>query len=295
MANVGASTAPIQAVKLVGASTAPIQAVKLASGDDSWPPKDPYSTQPIPADHAIFATGELSAVSALLGIPLKVTKLRPSLLRNRYKHKGGPPRYSTKPVDEFFDNAMAGKLMVCCTIDDTRTLPFATLPEWQGRIGDVLVARADETPLYPHHVNTMLSFIAKVDCSDRHDLSIEMKAKGREVTEQDMIDKLLPAAFHEYYMELRETWISEDTGSEEASWLWEPSPFTDDSKPNDPGPLGTGDDRSDRIGEDFEAGRYLLEAGHISPRTEPRGALRLRRGLEALRLAEPKVETVLNK
>ncbi|KAK5125981.1 hypothetical protein LTR85_011336 [Meristemomyces frigidus] len=277
------------------AGSEPVRAVKLASSGEFVPSKDQYSTLTIPSDHEIFRTGELSAVSVLVGMPLLITMFRPLLLRKTYKLKHAPNQYSAKTIDNFYENTTAGRLMMVCSAEDTRSLAFATPHGWQGRIGTMLVARADKAPLYPHHIKVMLDFIASVDCNEREQLKAAVEAQGGTMPDKDVLDMLTPAAFRRYYMERRDTWHLEDKGSEEALWAWEPAPFTDDTKLNSPRPFGSDEDKSDSGEEDFEAGRYLLEAGPIPPRTEPRGTLRLRRGLAALRLAEPKVEVVETK
>lgn len=288
-----------------GVDSVSVQAVKIASSGEF---EHQYCIYNIPADRDIFTKGELSPVSKLIGIPLLIAPFRPSLLRKTYKRKHAPDQYSHKVVDEFCDNTTAGKLMICCDADEARTLPFATPQEWQGKIGTMLVARADREPLYPHHIMAMLGFVAKVDCFDREQLAAEMKANGHNTTEKHVIDRLTSTAFQEYYAELRDSWKADTKNPEEASWLKEPSPFFESAETPAQHPHTPEDDKTASIkgpesasvheqksapteGE-LQPSTYQLEAGPTLPGSDPRGTLRLRRGLEALVLGAPKPESM---
>lgn len=267
--------------------TALVQAVKIGGSGESVPPKEGYSTYAIPSDHEVFETGTLSPVSVLIGMPLVVTRFRPSILRKTYARTHLPVQYSRKTIDDFYDNTTAGKLMICA-IEGARSLPFATPPEWQAKVGTVLVARADKTPLYPHHIKVMLDFMAKAGCYDQQHPTTAMQTPDSAIAKKDIIEILTPAAFRAYYMERRAAWHFKARDSKEACWSWEPSPFIEAeaevSRVSD-------EDKSDSGEEDFEAGRCLLEAGDmVLPCADLKGALRLRRGLGALRLGDPKPE-----
>lgn len=204
-----------------------IQAVKVAGGGDHFCPEQQHTIISIPSDHAIFDAGESSAVSKLVGVPLLIMSFRPSLLKKRYALKHLPDQYSDALVGNYYENGTAAKLMMRCATDQPRVPQFTAPREWQGRVGAVLVARADKAPLYPHHIEVMLCFVARVDCYERDEMKVGFGAEGRIVTDTDVIGKLTACGFRDYYAEvrIRSSWQADDAEPEEAAWLNGPAPF----------------------------------------------------------------------
>lgn len=104
-------------------------------------------------EHDIYTHGELSQVSVLLGVPLLLMKLRPSLLENRprarQQTKSGV-RYGYTQEGDFFPNTTAMYLMGGNA--DTAHL-------WNDRTGSILIARQDGKPLPIAHISVLVDFL----------------------------------------------------------------------------------------------------------------------------------------
>ncbi|KAF7197817.1 hypothetical protein HII31_00906 [Pseudocercospora fuligena] len=131
-----------------------VSAVRVACTGEAKNAVKEYEIYSILAIHGIFSNGAVSPLSAMVGCPLVLLKLRPSLLMP----KGDPikvgRKYSSKLEDDFHPNPVASTLMV--------ELPSLCPPEdWKDHVGSVLIARADRKPLHMLHLSVLLGF-AKV-------------------------------------------------------------------------------------------------------------------------------------
>lgn len=112
----------------------------------------------IPDTHAVFLDGELSQFSTLLGIPLLVIKLRPSMLQLPERRRTDPDSpemtkphhmYGYQEAGRYFPNHVAGAFMAG-NVDGQH---------WNANVGSVLFARADMKPLETSHLHVMLGLL----------------------------------------------------------------------------------------------------------------------------------------
>lgn len=116
----------------------------------------------IPDTHEVFTHGELSQFSALMGIPLLVLVVRPSMLqakRRRYNERDSPIRsqpahmYGYKEADKYYPNHVAAAFMAG-NADGQEY--------WSATVGAVLFARTDKQPLETSHLHVMLGLLNEV-------------------------------------------------------------------------------------------------------------------------------------
>lgn len=119
-------------------SKVPALRVACAGEEQAGLKHQPVTTYNLPLDHELFTQGQLSVPSQALGMPLLITKLRPSMVQPRPSkrqaaHKYPGPKFSSADDAAYFPNPAAEILMA-----DSN---------WYGNAGSVLIARADKLPL----------------------------------------------------------------------------------------------------------------------------------------------------
>ncbi|CAK1357451.1 uncharacterized protein RHO25_008426 [Cercospora beticola] len=167
----------------------PIRVVRVAcSGEVSVRHvKEGFDSQNAHELHPVFTQGQLSPVSELMGVPLLLMKVRPSLLRPKDSGEA-PLQYGTEMVGEYYSNSLATRLMMRCYESADGKKSIAPLPDWKDSIGMVLVARTDRKILHPTHVKLMAAFL---------DLIFHEEYGPRD--EEDMKKRLKPVNFQNFY------------------------------------------------------------------------------------------------
>lgn len=134
-----------------------VSAIRVACAGEARDAIKEYQIYSILDTHEIFEKGETSQLSALVGCPLVLLKLRPSLLENVVPRKVQKERikpgkqYSHQITDRFYPNIVASTLMV--------ELPaLAPAAGWKERVGSVLIARKDKGPLHMLHLSVLVGF-----------------------------------------------------------------------------------------------------------------------------------------
>ncbi|EME82639.1 uncharacterized protein MYCFIDRAFT_80274 [Pseudocercospora fijiensis CIRAD86] len=164
-------------------ATERVSAVRIACQGEAPDAIKEYQIYSILPTHDIFKQGEISPLSQLVGCPILVMKLRPSLLVPRPVKKDAlikPGRqYSNKAEDRFFENPVASMLMA--------EMPSLHTPTaWNARVGSVLMARVDKQPLHPLHLTILIAF--------------NQAAKSQSDLSQTPFEQLLiPEYFQQYY------------------------------------------------------------------------------------------------
>ena len=136
-----------------------VQVLRIACNEETRNPQhkiQPYVYYNVKPDHAVFTDGEVSPVSELLGVPLNVLMLRPSLKRG---DEPRPTSWNQKAIwknplvgPQYYGNDTAATLMM-----DIKT--GATPRQWSDDVGCVLIARKDGKDLDQAHVEKLLSII----------------------------------------------------------------------------------------------------------------------------------------
>lgn len=223
-----------------------IAAVKYACDGEVTEPFEiaPHTVYNLQPSAPIFQSGELSELSVLIGMPLVIDKLRPSLLEVYHNIELGPggrrpmyvpppehkPKkketttrqtayasYDSKPNANYFPNSTAAMLMVVCS-DNKSTPLFCPPTEWILKVGSVLIARQDKVPLHPVHIEILQLFITAV-----HDHLIE-RSQGQRLTAQTIADNVTPELWRAYWHMVVEHWIKIGHGPKLAGV---PTPFED--------------------------------------------------------------------
>ena len=100
-----------------------------------------YNLKP---DHPVFTDGDISQVSELLGQPLRVLMIRPSVKR------GKPPPPDSWDQKQKWKNPLQGPEYYKNEISETLMMDLKTggIPwKWSDNVGCVLIAREDRQPL----------------------------------------------------------------------------------------------------------------------------------------------------
>lgn len=197
-----------------------VAAVKYAcngeiAGEFEIPAYKVYNLQPT---HDIFEKGEVSELSRLIGMPLVLERLRPSLLKvyhavtygpggrrpqmpwkggRKVKASGGNARktayasYDYKPEADYFPNDTAAKLMIACSEGKGAAL---LLPpsKWIDKVGSVLIARQDKVLLHPMHIEIFKAFITAI----YQELTVPEKGQ---VTAGAIAALVTPEMWHAYW------------------------------------------------------------------------------------------------
>lgn len=214
---------PSHSLTLLATMTVTIPSVKYAcNGEAAREFEIPaYKTYNLKPTHDIFQHGEVSELSHLIGMPLVIQQLRPSLLQvfrtvrsgpggrhpemaggGNVKGKGGHERdgevktayasYDSKDGADYFPNDTAAHLMIVCSSTTTAPL-FCPPAKWTDKVGSVLIARHDMVPLHPMHIEILKSFIAAV-----HEVLTE-ESQGQGFTAEAIAEKLTPGMWRAYW------------------------------------------------------------------------------------------------
>jgi (2Fe-2S) ferredoxin len=197
-----------------------IMAIRLACEEER---RRKYSTKKleiykIPPTHRIFNEGELSPVSALLGFPVLVLKLRPSIRLPRAKRPELIAReklaYGSAIDGDYFENPEVTKVMTSCDPTNGQD-PTAPLAGWAERVGCVLMVRVDGKPLAEVDFEAMQSF---VDAA---------RERGLPTNEEELYT-LLSSAYLSMYYEHAKQFFTEVVPSQEMTTA---SPLSEAEKP----------------------------------------------------------------
>lgn len=203
-----------------------VQAIRVACDGEAQSkqiqtkPLDLYQLQP---SDDIFIVGQLSHISKLLGIPLRIRKLRPSLLVPRGRRfrvgvdkENRDPRsmkmanmFGSRADGQYHPNATASMLLVDCSSEKF----FETPIEWLNNVGCVIIAREDRQPLHPAHLTAIIGFIN----SYYH--------HGLLQNEAQLTQMITPNEFKGYYYYAME---EASKGNGDPDILNTPRPFADD-------------------------------------------------------------------
>ncbi|KAK5693127.1 hypothetical protein LTR97_010603 [Elasticomyces elasticus] len=171
-------------------------------------------------DHDVFHEGELCPVSKLIGMPLLISKVRPSL-----DYAATQDTYQYSLPETHHRNSLVAKLMICCDLGDGTiehdieiNALCQTFERWKNA-GSVIVVRQDRKELYPHHSKLLLKFIAFVT----REVTIREISSGHEYTPKDAIKICTPGDWKDFYMTERRYW--KQSPADMASVLSLPSPF----------------------------------------------------------------------
>ncbi|KAK4504193.1 hypothetical protein PRZ48_005109 [Zasmidium cellare] len=135
----------------------------------------------------IYTKGELSQFSVLVGIPLLICTVRPSMLRPPKRRPiyddGEKPmtaanKYGYKDVDRYFPNEVAGAIMAGNVDGQER---------WTNKVGAVLFARADKQALETSHIHVLLGLLN------------EATNTANTVSVDEALAMLTPESFKTYY------------------------------------------------------------------------------------------------
>lgn len=199
--------------------TVTIAAVKYACDGEAV--KEPHKVYNLQPSHNIFQRGELSELSALIGMPLVLEQLRPSLVQTFHSVRGSvlpgdskkkkkkkksehePPvegerpmasyfMYGSKDGANYFPNDTAARLMVVCSNSGSTPL-FLPPSKWINKVGSVLIARQDMVPLHPMHIEILKSFITAV-----HENLVE-QSQGKGLTAKAITDTVTPQMWQAYW------------------------------------------------------------------------------------------------
>lgn len=205
--------APVKAILARSVGEETFQREHLSNGGD-------LITEELSATHGIFTRGILCPASARIGIPLLVQKLSDSdefcLAQSMVDGFSHEDFLSGKDKNKNVDWLMVN---VTEKHDTEYGSTFETVLGWANMTGNVLIARADKKPLYPHHVKVLVRFIRMIVLSNR-------RIYGGEVYEgvdEDIREMITPGYFKEYYVQQRVEWEKDMRGMGDLSEL--PSPW----------------------------------------------------------------------
>ena len=192
------------------------QALRLACNGELAIGAPQYKAFSVTLDHRVFKHGDFCPVSYLVGMPLLLSRARPSL-----EYSADRDRFGVKPDKRHFRNEVAQSLMFSCDLRDRA--PFEPLRDWANP-GIVTIFRADGRPLYQHHVEVLLGFLHEVFQRNRDVAMLE----GVEYTPDVALEFLTPGDFRDFYMREKEFWIARNGGLlDRAKLLLLPDPFED--------------------------------------------------------------------
>jgi hypothetical protein len=177
-----------------------VQAIRVACDEESQKHFKTIANQAyqLPTTHDIFTKGELSELSVLVGMPLLILKLRPSLLRQIRSDKFC---WGYGVDGDFFPNTTAAQLMARCTGATATTPLLHPPPAWNQHVGSILIVRQDGKPLYAAHMHLMIAFLTAI------------VHQGGELNEQSLAVSLTPTCFGQYYDQLSQSLASSNTTS----------------------------------------------------------------------------------
>ena len=224
-----------------------VKCVRIATTEEVKGKSKEHETYDLLRDHDVFINGELCPVSQLVGMPLFVTRLRPSLrftsaktgnnTRNSRRKSTRPLTYGYDTDGDYYPNRIVSNLMISCNVttadgQDSDAVPQLTTPlPWSGNVGSVILARADGKDLYPHHVQVLLDFIVQVTQTDHTAAEKHFGASGAAHTPEDIIEAFALGYFHEFYLMRSGSWKEADEtleskrNEEELALLKPRSPF----------------------------------------------------------------------
>ena len=166
---------------------------------------DELTTCDVAPNHYIFAIGQISPISKLIGIPTLVCKLPPKA--HWPKFVGGSKR---KRGLNGLSNPIARDLMWVCHptsgVEHKRDIEWLQSQNmWSRSPGSVVVIRADGKPLFPHQVEVLLEFLARME-----------ETYPEPDDNVDILAGFMPGDFKDYYMD--------------AYYCWKPTPWTQPAK-----------------------------------------------------------------
>lgn len=180
------------------------------------------TTYDIPTNHEIYDIGDLCPVSQLIGMPLLVYKVTPTVLP---ASRQAGIRYQFSP--RLYPNHTAQKLMIDCDAELAHRQSGELLKPtegWKDTVGNVIVVRKDRKPLYAHHVRVLLDFMDKVIYLGTEVRPGRRRMSSNTASPLDIIAQLTPGEFKDFYMTERYYWQSEPYGPSNRASL--PSPWT---------------------------------------------------------------------
>ncbi|USW53651.1 hypothetical protein Slin15195_G069700 [Septoria linicola] len=187
-----------------------IAAIRLACEEER---RRKYSTKKleiykIPLTHRIIDEGEISPVSAMLGVPIAVLKLRPSMRLPRAKRPELIAReklaYGSAIDGDYFENPEVTKVMMSCDSRNGQD-PTAPLAGWAERVGCVLMVRTDGKPLAEADFEAMQEFVNAA------------RERGMPTNEEELYTLLCVAHLTQYYDHARQFFPEVGTSHEMAA------------------------------------------------------------------------------
>lgn len=195
-----------------------VKGVRIASSGNQSAGADRMKTVDVPLDHDVFDRGDTCPVSDMVGIPLLVSRVRPSM-----QYAANKDTFGFDLGSNYFPNPIVQKFMICCDLKLAReedSKLFEAPKRWCKGVGSVVVVRADRKPLYVHHVRALLDFTRSV--LDLDALSAGLKYakrtkpsipvflgtgyfyKGR--TPEEILAQFTPGDFKDHYLRERYLW-----------------------------------------------------------------------------------------
>lgn len=193
----------------------------------------------IPVDHHVFDEGEIIPISKIIGIPMLLSKVRPSLAYAATRDTFGYGLSSGH-----YPNRLAEKLMVCCDPrlakeDPQNAKLFETRARWLSNVGNIIVAREDRKPLYAHHLEILIEFLESVrdwPWMDSDSTFFDLSDWARRSFDpwspppaEERLVLLTPNDFKDLYLEKRYQWATEteepdNLGKLPTPWSWTREP-----------------------------------------------------------------------